>query len=350
MTEIEHSVREAMRAHDTLAPTTADFRFRAPENRRAAPWLAAVAAAACVLVVATVALLVSHRGHHQVPAPLASHQTQPVTPIPSCPAELPAGAPSYWTPQRAKGVDATKRFVPLETPTDAVVCSYLHGGRGKLTGTRTLDSDYLSTIPADLAWLPPESDKQPCTFILQATDGDYYLMALTYRGGTMWVSIPGNHCLNASNGVFLVHNLRLQASGAALGGRWKPLPPTDQDGCPQTAGRLRQQDRLVPERPVLLQVCRPGKQSRAVTAKQGDLARLMAELNRVPTTPWDYEFQCGSAGSPSAQYVLTFSYRVGPPVQIEIQEGCHPEIDNGSLQASDASSVLPLIKHLLGPP
>jgi hypothetical protein len=101
---------------------------------------------------------------------------------------------------------------------------------------------------------------------------------------------------------------------------------------------------------VAVHVCRQGNHSRTVTAKQGDLARLTTELIRLPMTSWGYESQCGRAGSPSQGYVLTFGYRVGPPVQIDIQEGCHPEIDNGSLQSDDASGVLLLVKHLLSSP
>ena len=35
--------------------------------------------------------------------------------------------------------------------------------------------------------------------------------------------------------------------------------------------------------------------------------------------------------------------------QVEIQEGCHPEIDNGSLQADSAGEVLTVVRQLLGP-
>jgi hypothetical protein len=361
MSDIEDVVREAMRAHDTQAPTTADFRFRAPGSRRASPWLAVAAAAVCVLVVATVVLLVSNRGSHHTAAPVAKdasparvakHPSRPVLPIRSCPAEMPArtaGTSDYWIPQPPKGIDAAKGFVPLDTPTHALVCAYLHGNHGKLTGTRTLDGD-LSTIPAGLAWLPPVSqpDKQPCAAYAAITDGDYYLMALSYPGGTMWVAIPGQHCDGASNGPFIARNLRAEADTAYRGGHWKPLPP-DTEGCPHGDGRLGQQDRFVPDRPVSLQLCREGKSPRTVTAKQDDLARLTAELNRLPTRPWGYEYQCGPAGQPSHGYVLTFGYQVGAPVAVEIEEGCHPEIENFSLQADSAGEVLTLVKRLLGP-
>jgi hypothetical protein len=371
MNEHEDALREAMHAHDPLAPTTADLRFRMPTRRRGSPWLAAVAAAAGVLAVVTIALVVSHLGNHRAPTPVAQHPSppvaknaspatvaghpsRPVPPIRSCPAEMPtriAATGDYWIPQPPKGIDAAKGFVPLDTPTHAVVCAYLPGNHGNLTGTRTLDGD-LSTIPADLAWLPPtHPDKQPCAAYYALTDGDYYLMALSYPGGTMWVSVPGQHCNGASNGRFIAPNLRAQTDSAYRTGRWSQPPPLVIAGCPQSAGRLGQQDRFVPDHPVSVQLCRLGKHSRSVTATQDDLARLTAELNRLPTMPWGYTNQCGpSGGPPSASYVLTFGYRAGPPLQVEIQEGCRPEIDNGNLQADSASSVLPLVHQLLGPP
>lgn len=370
MSDIEDALREAMHAHDTRAPTTADFRFRPPEGRRASTWLAALTAAACVLIVATVALFVANRGNHHAPAPVAKppspapgatnaspatvagHPVRPVPPIRSCPADMPTnptGTSDYWIPQPPKGIDTAKSVVPLDTPARAIVCAYLHGNHGKLSGIRTLDGD-LATIPADLAWLPPVSqpDKHPCASYYAVTDGDYYLMALSYPGGRMWLAIPGQHCSGASNGKFLAHNLGPQADTAYRTGRWKALPPTTAYDCPWSAGRLGQQDQFVPGHPVSVRLCRPGDRSSTVTANQDDLARLTAELNRLPTAPFDYHSQCGPAGQPSQGYELTFGYQVGPAVQVEIAEGCHPEIVNFSVQANDAGEVLTLVKHLLG--
>jgi hypothetical protein len=349
MTDFEEALREAMHAHDTIAPTTADFRFRAPRSRspvRRAQWLAATAAAACVLVVAAVALLVSHRGDRS-PAPGALTKPPSVTPILSCPAQIPGGATrGYWIPQSPKGIDVASRLLPLETPTHAVICAYLHDNRGRLTGTRPLGGD-LATIPADLAWLPPWSDNQPCPSYLATTDDDSYVMALSYPGGVMWLSMPGQHCRGASNGKFVVHNLRAQAEAAYQTGSWKPARPTTMNGCRVTAGRLGQQGHLVPDDPASVQICQQGRHSRTVSGTRADLERLTSVLNRLPTTTWGYEFSCGT-GLPTADYILTFGYRVGPSVQVSIHAGCRPAIDNGSLQAEDASGVLALVRQLLG--
>ncbi len=41
------------------------------------------------------------------------------------------------------------------------------------------------------------------------------------------------------------------------------------------------------------------------------------------------------------------TYPRGPAVQVFIHSGCHPEIDNFSLQPNTASSIIPLIQQLL---
>jgi hypothetical protein len=164
----------------------------------------------------------------------------------------------------------------------------------------------------------------------------------------MWLSMPGNHCLGTSNGRFQVHNLRAQADAAYNTGTWKPPPPTTVNGCRLTSGRLGQQYRLVPEGPVSLQICRQGRSARTVSGSQTDLARLTSALDQLPTAAWGYWFVCGGTGEPAAMFILTFGYPLGPPVQVKIQQGCRPAIDNGSLQADDANSVLPLIQQRLG--
>ena len=50
---------------------------------------------------------------------------------------------------------------------------------------------------------------------------------------------------------------------------------------------------------------------------------------------------------PRRFYRLLFSYPEGPPVGVDILTGCYPEIDNYSLQANSASSIVPIIHRLL---
>ena len=58
---------------------------------------------------------------------------------------------------------------------------------------------------------------------------------------------------------------------------------------------------------------------------------------------------CSERGPSRREYRLLFSYREGPPVLVDVTAGCYPQIDNMSLQASSAHTVLPIIQRLLGP-
>lgn len=370
VTDVEDALRATMRAHDALAPTAAEFCFRPPPGRaRGSHALATVAAAACVVVVAGAGLLVSNRSDQHAPTTpvaqgptLAERPAPTVAPIRSCPSAMPShGAAAYWIPQPAKGINVATRFVPLQTPSQALVCAYVHGGAGKLTGSRTLGGN-LSAISDDLAWRPPSSpETQPCADYLAVTDGDYYLVALSYPSATMWIAVPGNHCDGSSNGRFTTDdNLQSQAATAYRTGHWSlpsPPPARPNECASQSEGRLGQQSRLVPDEPVSATVCRPGRPSRpghpgeparTVTVSHTDLDRLVGELNRLATAPFTYGWQCGPSDTPAATYELTFTYHVGPPVQVEIDDGCRPEVDNGNLQASSAGAVLPLVQQLLG--
>lgn len=205
-----------------------------------------------------------------------------------------AGVSNYWLRQLPQGIDAPESFVPA---------GYADP-RNRLR------------LPARQ---PRETDRHP----------------------------DARHCDGASNGPFIAQNLRAQAATAYRTGRWKALPP-DTNACPRGDGRLGQQDQFVPGRPVSVRLCQEGKPPHTVGANQSDLARLTAELNQLPATPFGYGSRCGPAGQPAQGYLLTVGYRVGPPVQVDIQEGCHPEVDNGSLQANEAGGVLTLVRQLLG--
>ena len=50
----------------------------------------------------------------------------------------------------------------------------------------------------------------------------------------------------------------------------------------------------------------------------------------------------------SRNYWLEFGYPRGPAVQVMISTDCYPAIDNFSLQAGSAKTVVPVIERLLG--
>jgi hypothetical protein len=115
--------------------------------------------------------------------------------------------------------------------------------------------------------------------------------------------------------------------------------------CPrprQDIGRLGQDAAMVPAGATSVTICAP--KTRTLTS---GYQTLVSALNRLPTRP--STGSCSGTPSRSAGYQLLFSYPEGPPVLVSILSGCHPEIDNLGLQADSASSILPVIQHLLKP-
>ena len=73
---------------------------------------------------------------------------------------------------------------------------------------------------------------------------------------------------------------------------------------------------------------------------------LTTALNALPTRPSTHRCT-NQTGLVASFYQLLFSYPQGPSVEVTIMGGCHPAVDNLSLQSQSASTVLPIIKRLL---
>jgi hypothetical protein len=365
---IEDRVREAMRAHEHEAPTAAEFSasrglpIAATTHRRRTGWLAAAPAAACVLVVAAVIAIVRPTGDKPAPS-LAANPPVPVSPPLACPQRYETG-PAPWVPRPPTVADAGHRLVPDRTPAHVVVCAYLarsdepNGNQTVLTGRRELGGD-LAAVRTTLTWLPERvtGQQQPCLDYLAPTDGDNYLIGLSYRGGTVWVSAPGNHCDDASNGPFTTMvNLRPWAAAAIAAGAWLPHPPqrpTVRDSGPcgdNSVGRVGQGSAMVPAGATSVAICvalssAPHAGQRTVTSS-GAVGGLAQALNRSPTQV--STSACVGDGHQQQPYELVFRYADGPAVHVRVDAHCRPAIDNGSLQAADAGSVVPLIEQSLG--
>ncbi len=355
---IEDRVREAMRAHEHEAPTVADFstsRAGLPTttHRRRTTWLATAAAAACVLVVAVVVAIVRTPGD-QSPAAAG--------PAVACPHGY-AGQATPWVPRAPTVADADRRLVPDQTPAHVVVCAYLpdprqHRQRDTVLTGRTELAGNLVAVRTTLTWLPERGlgQEQSCPLYLAKTDGDNYLIGLTYRGGTVWVSAPGDHCEGASNGRFdTLVNLLPWASAAYTGGVWVGDPPhrprvADAGPCgAESDGRRGQESAMVPAGATSVQICVPLSSSahpryRTVTTSTG-VAALARAFDRLPTQV--STSSCVGDGHRQLPYELAFRYADGPAVHVRVDVHCRPGVDNGSLQAADTGSVVPLIEQAL---
>src|SRR5882757_9641798 len=74
---------------------------------------------------------------------------------------------------------------------------------------------------------------------------------------------------------------------------------------------------------------------------------LIDALNALRTTPTTSS--CQGDGSQATFYELLARFDQGPDVLVRIDPHCAPAIDNRSVQASDANSVMQLLGQLLPP-
>lgn len=350
MSDLEEALRAAMVAADAAGPDPAQFRFHspvAPVARRAWTLVAAAAAAACVIAVAIVAVAVTRGGSHKrdtISAP------PPSLVCPSTPPTAVAPTRSYPLPApRKEAITLSDRLAPSATPVHATVCAYVRRGSTRPNGSsaRLIDQG-LANLAELISWIPPGAPGT-CTLNLALTDGDVYLLGLTYRTGTLWISAPDDHCLGASNGRFTTPTHLATTIKAALdAGAWpKPAPPAP---CTGVGGRLGQQQQMVPPAPTGVTLCIRNGYA-APTVRDGTAAQLrslVAALNDLPHGADGRAFKCALPDlTPAVSYFLTFTYKVGPPVIVTIFEPCNPAVHNGNLQATDADALQPILSQIL---
>lgn len=349
---LEDRIRTAMLAHEHEAPTAAESQPGRSLPRRRTHW---VPVAAAVVVLAVVGTVVAIRGVGD-----GRHSAAPALAGLNCPQTF-ADASDLnglaWVPAKPNGVDGTRRLAPLQTPTRALVCGYesprtsnAHAAM-PMTTSADLAGD-LSRLPDELAWLPRRLPDRvlACATNLLGTDLHAYLIGLTYPGGTLWVSAPGNHCVGASNGSFDTStNLSAFAAAALAAHAVPPLastPTYPHTACEATnSGRLGQETEMVPDHPVSATMCKGTSPHPASSPKFAvpDPGALAAELNSLRTVP----SRSGCNGGVPATYELLFRYSDGPPVFVILTLGCHPSVDNGSLRADNAGAVIALMARQL---
>jgi len=255
-------------------------------------------------------------------------------------------------PAKPAGVSGRSRLVPHRTPSSALICAYRGSNTAErqagwaLSGRRPLAGG-LARLAGQLTWQPRRLPGQQTACTAIGGPQTNYLIGLAYPGGArIWVTATDepNECISTSNGEFTSSSvIGPDVSRAFASGRWPAPQPVSCTRPRQDIGRLGQDTAMVPAGSTSLTICAPG----AHTLTSG-YQPLVSALNRLPTRPSTRS--CSPSPRPSAPtYQLLFSYPEGPPVSVFILSGCHPEIDNGSLQSNSASSILPVIQQLLKP-
>jgi hypothetical protein len=199
-----------------------------------------------------------------------------------------------------------------------------------------------TALAAQLSWQP-----RSASFFCPDVGGRQvnYLIGLTYGGGgRIWVAATQDPsgCTAASNGEFTSSGLvGPTVSQAFTSGRWPARQPVSCNRAGQDLGRFGQGAVMVPAGSVSLTICAPA--AHVLTSGYQDLT---SALNLLPARPSTNT--CSGGGGPAAPfYRLLFSYPQGPPVQVTIAGGCRPAINNSSLQSPSASTIVPVISHLL---
>jgi hypothetical protein len=211
----------------------------------------------------------------------------------------------------------------------------------KLSGRRVLTGGF-GELAELLSWQLPRGSNQQIGCTLVGGKQVNYLIGLTYRGsGRIWVAATEdpNTCVGTSNGVFTgLGNVGWFAAKAFESGRWPAQPPIScQHGG---GGRIGQDTQMVLAGSTSLTICARG--GRVYTSGYQD---LVTALNALPT--FTSTNQCSQTPGPEKLTELYFSYRQGPPVNVSVFRGCSPAINNGSLQATSARTIWPIIQRLL---
>jgi hypothetical protein len=350
VSEFEDDISRAMAGHDDEAPRAADL-LRAleqasPPRHRPGWYVPFMIAAAVAAVVVGSAWAGGLLGSHKLVQ--TSGGAIPVQRLLSCPASYAHQAP--WVPAKPAGVDGRSRLVPRDTPSSALICAY----RGRnttrqqagwaLSGRRSLAGG-LASLADQLTW-QPRRPHQPIACTAVGGPQTNYLIGLAYPDGArIWVAATDepNECVGASNGEFTSSGVIGPAvSTAFASGRWPARTPVSCNRSYQDIGRLGQDAAMVPAGSTSVTICAP--HARTVTSSY---QALVSALNRRPTHPSTRG--CSGTPGPSGTYQIFFSYPEGPPVLVSILIGCYPAIDNGDLQATSASSVMPVVRQLLNP-
>jgi hypothetical protein len=352
VSKLEDDIGRVMAGHDGEAPGAADLlralEQAAPPRRHLGwyvPFMVAAAVAAVVAGSAWAGGLLG--GHKQAPV---SGAAMPVQRLLSCPASYAHQAP--WVPAKPAGIDGRSRLVPQITPSSALLCAYRGGNMAKqqagwaLSGRRSLAGGLASL--ADQLTRQPRRPHQLVACTLVGGPQTNYLIGLAYPGGArIWVAATDepNECVAASNGEFTSSGIiGPTVSKAFTSGRWPARPTVACNRPYQDIGRLGQDTAMVPAGSTSVTICAPKARTRTLTS---GYQALVSALNRLPTRPSTHS--CSGTPAPSGFYRIFFSYSEGPSVLVSILIGCHPAIDNDDLQATSASSVMPVVRQLLKP-
>jgi hypothetical protein len=341
--DVEDTLRSVMRDHAGEAPTS----FSLPSagvarRRRSWRWIAPLAAAAAIALIATLIVVISSRR-----SPSAVSSSRPAT-VADCPASYNLEPAKPWVPALPHGAESAQRLAPLQPPTSAVVCGYNQTAPSAsanslgLYATTVLDANARAALVAQLSWTPPAHAPfaAPCPAMLPGSRVGY-LLELRVGEDTEWISTHNGCLVGSTNGVFATDlNLNDVLANSISTGKWVDSTTTLQPCA--GFGRLGQEKDMVPSGFLKVYLCGTGP---PIPLKDSEADRLAKALNGLPNISSFGGVICDGVGM--TEQTLVFTYGVGPPVGVEIIQGpCHPLIDNGNLAADDAGAVPSIVASI----
>ena len=244
-----------------------------------------------------------------------------------CPAKYQLGKPGEpytgWVPA-SPTMPTGGQLVPNSTPNEAVVCAYR--GAAPLTPARTEVRGDLQLITADLAHIVVRESQHLCLTYLALSDGQNYLIGLRYERGTVWVSVPGNHCLGSTNGRDASPvNLRVPAQQLYRTGYWdSDLAVTARCTAPVT--RDSHDRPIVPDDPTGVTICQqfPGDPVRALEypARDGRLTGVNSLASMITTSEAGLAPVGCTGVTDNGGMLLAFHYANRPDVVLAATPAC----------------------------
>ena len=320
-----------------------------------------------VVALTAVALGLTACGTARAPDPGGSSRSTPSAPVRvltgqaldpegglSCPASL-ASAEGMAVPRPPEGVQGSARLLPDREPRSLVVCGYPvldimattpiappfpRSTRSLLTGPKRAEV-------VDLLTWAPRSTGQPRACTMMAGNETAYLIGATYDDAAVWVAAKddANSCSQATNGDF-VAGAAVGVDVAAVVGARTPPPGSGGTCASTTRGRLGDDVSLVPPGSPTVTVCRDAADasSHATSLSRATGDEAVAALRALPARATD--LSCIGSEKPSdSRFRLVLSYPEGPPVRIQVDPSCDPQVVGSNLTAPDAGALVALVER-----
>ncbi|MEU7739059.1 hypothetical protein [Nonomuraea sp. NPDC049158] len=269
----------------------------------------------------------------------SSSVSSPPTVLTSCPQQWGGRHAGGWVPAAGQ-IDGVGDYLVPGRPVTAMICAYpgdnTRMGGERLAGSRTLTGD-AEAMARDLGYLPVSTEERDVMCTLKGGPMTNYLIRFAYPGGGgLWVGSAEevNGCVRTTNGTVQSRSYVGRSLTAAYRtGTWRLVHPDDP--CQIPGERRGQDERMVPDEPISVLVCRratrageraPRREHDRRTA--GSLAQTLNALDAG-----DKEILNEVSCDPADWFDLLFGYAEGPPVRVSIVLGCDHGVDNGFLNA-----------------